>query len=449
MFNRITSSYSTLGYNIGASDLLAIVMDTPRETYLQATASQIKPQCIIAASSFDFNPEQSPSYEERLAGEGADPNTFAINTAIYHSSLRMPLYAPVTGWIDSAFAYLWNLSKYAYRGSSSAAIGYLINSDQSQTPVNMQSINICTDNIADFAPFSLPITVAIVPQKNVQEQIETVSIVGVNKRTRSLILASPTQYIHSVGSSIIYRPARLQDPDFSIMSYREGMLAPSLVNKIQLDVSATEDINVTVDFISLGLYRENQIDLRAYRQNLLKAFSFLPPKRIIEGNAVTLIPAPARTGAFGLLLPIGTPTFSGYQGLELDSVLITNATVVIDNGLEEIHTMHSFNNGAVRQFENSQPFLSFSNGRKISGSITYQSSIEPWELAERLSGPSSLANGGLKIDFGVFSISMPEVVWSISKSKGAASENQSRTLDWQLVSENYESMPTLDYSTQI
>ena len=123
-------------------------------------------------------------------------------------------------------------------------------------------------------------------------------------------------------------------------------------------------------------------------------------------------------------------------------------TLTLDNQLEPVYTLHSIHpDKFVRFRENLKPYALISNGRKIEGVIKYISPISPYTLAEKLAGPSSINNGGIEVDFGVFKIIFDEVVWSGSKGSSPLSENQTKEIKFSVVTEKLNKIPTLDNST--
>ena len=89
-----------------------------------------------------------------------------------------------------------------------------------------------------------------------------------------------------------------------------------------------------------------------------------------------------------------------------------------------------------------------SEGRVISGKLSYRSSLTPLQVTERLAGPSGLNGGGLTIDYGAFSITLPEIAWQPSNGTDEATGDVERTIDFNLVADNRGAMPTLQYSSQ-
>ena len=169
--------------------------------------------------------------------------------------------------------------------------------------------------------------------------------------------------------------------------------------------------------------------------------------RILNGSHVALSPLSGHSGTFGLATALGDPIFRGFQGLNFPPISVTGFSINIDNHITEMRTAHSMKTGTGRIRENAFPYALVSGGRTISGKITYIGPVEPWALVERLAGPSSLASG-LFVDYGPFSLSIPEIGWSPSSGEGKVGNPQTHTLDWTMVAESYDAIPYMEFSTR-
>jgi hypothetical protein len=447
--DETSSLYASFGFNPGYSDLLAICRDSPRETDIDGLVSAILPEYIVPAESFSLQLEQSSVSRDRRAGEGADPNSFTLAQVSLRGSLKMPLLAQATGYIDWSLAALWDLALLGYWGTSSAAMSRIV----SNTPgvaIAAGASTMIVDNIADFLPISRPFNLAILPESGSSEISETVVVTGVNKSTRTLTFSSGTTQSHTPNSTILAarittNQAPIREPAFSLFSLREGLLSPCLVDKITIDADAESGITVSVEFAALKIKRATQIDLRSEYTDLMTAFSRItPPIRKVDPMMIQIKPLSANSGNFGLATAIQNPLMEGFQGSNLLSTAFTGFSITIDNQLQEVYTSHSLSNDPeIRQMENSYPFALVSQGRKISGSLKYKNPIAPWAALERLAGPSSLNGGGMEVDFSDCVIRLPEIAWSPSTSNGDVKSDQTRELKWSLVSETYDSSPVL------
>lgn len=450
---EMQSLYASLGFEQNFTDLVAILKNNPRETQYVADVNDIRPQDVIPVKSFDFNLTQSSTYPSRLAGEGAEAATFQVGTRKSRFNAVVPIIAPTEGWVDPVIALLWDLCKQAWWGSATASIGRLISPVGDSDILSGQS-EIYTDNIADFMTFVTPFSLTITPPNDSGEESEIVNVVEINKADRKFTLESPTQYNHTaLDTLIVFSPSFSgpeREPDFSLMSLREGMLAPCLVNKLTIeanDVNAPVDISVELAY--LKTFRKQQIDLKSVQQSLLTAMSKKGMGRLIFGSEISLSSTSPDSGNFGLGVALGNDLFGGYQGLSIHPITITGISMTIDNHLADVYTTHSLSqNQTKRNEENSIPMSLYSEGRTISGTITYKSTLDAWAVLERLAGPSSINKGGLIINFGAFQVVVNQVAWSPSKSTGKIDGDVDRKLEWSMLAENYDDMPRLDYSYQ-
>jgi len=443
------SLYASLGFEQQFTDLLAVLRDAPRETTTQGDVDDIRVQDVIPVKSFSFSPEQKSVYQERLAGEGAENSTLAVGELKLRASATMPVIAPTVGWVDPVIGVLWDAAKLAIWGTASAARSKVAGSGT----LSAGATTIEITNVGDFSGLILPVTASIVPTPESGENGESIVITAVNKSTRTITLQSATSFHHNKANiqvvTLPYRAGPVREPAFSLMSLREGMLSPCLVNKLTFTAKAGSPVELQAEFATLNLIRSKQVALRSAREELLTAAAKLGTGRIINGTDVSISNLAAAEGAFGLPTAVGDTIFGGYQGLEIHPITVTSLSLTVDNHLVEIHSSHSLETGTARFRENRMPFALASEGRTISGKITYKSSLEPWAVAERLSGSSSLANGGLIVDFSSFNFEMPEIAWKISSSTGDVNSEEERTLEWTMVAENYDAMPLMGYSEQV
>jgi len=450
---EMESLYASLGFEQGFTDLLAILKNSPRETNFDVDVSHIRSQDVIPAKSFDLNLTQPSTYPSRLAGEGAESATIQVGVRKSRANAVVPIMAPAEGWIDPIIALLWDLCKQAWWGSATAALGRMI-SPIGDDPILSGQSEIYTDNIADFITFVTPFPITITPLIDSGEEYETVNVIEMSKADRKFVLENPTQYNHSPSETLLaFLPSFAgpeREPDFSLMSLREGMLTPCLVNKLTIeatDVKSPIDLSIEVAF--LNTFRKSQIDLRTVRQSLLTSMGEKGIGRLVFGSELSLSSPTPTSGDFGLGIALGNELFGGYQGLSIQPITITGVSITIDNHLNEVYTSHSLSTDITKRHdENSHPTSLYSEGRTINGTITYKSSLEPWAVLERLAGPSSINKGGLIINFGSFQVSINQVAWTPSKSTGKAEGDIDRKLEWSMLSENYDDMPRLDYATQ-
>jgi len=452
-FDEMLSLYASLGFQQGFTDLIAILRNNPRETLFGFDVNDIRAQDVVPAKSFDFSLSQESAYPTRLAGEGAEPATIRVGVKKSRATTVLPIIAPTEGWVDPVIGLLWDLCKQAWWGSSTAALGRMISPTNDAVIMSGQS-EIYTDNIADFVTFVAPFPLTIIPPEGTAEDTETVNVVSISKADRKFVLENPTAYSHTASDTLLAFLPNLsgpeREPDFSLMSLREGMLTPCLVNKLTINASdAKSAIDLNAELAFIHTFRKPQADLRGIRQTMLTNIAKKGPGRLIYGSEIVLSSPSPTTGAFGLGVALGDELFAGFQGLDIQPITITGINIIVDNHLNDVYSTHSMSNTVTkRNSDNNLPFALYSEGRTISGQITYKSPLEPWAVLERLAGPSSINNGGLVVNFGPFSITMNQVAWRPSQSSAKIDGDTDRTLEWSMLAENYDDMPRLAYETQ-
>jgi hypothetical protein len=447
IFSEDYSSNGISHLGSGFNDILAIVLDSPRETSLNSDASDISESNIIQVSSFSFNLNQNSVDNIRYLGEGADQSMLSIGQISIAATAKTFLMQNNFGWVLPVFNRIWDRTKYSIWGTPTAIKANL------STNVSAGANTLVVDNISDFATLPTPFLLKIIPET---ENAENVYVTTVNKSNKTLSLSTSTAYPHTAEQTQVatlpnntnFAPER--EPAFSLFSLREGMLSPCLVDKITITANVNEDVSVEIDFKALGVYRDKQIEMKEQRQQIVNAFSSLDStSRIINGTNVKLSLSSANNGNFGLPTALGDQLFAGFQGLDIPGFVVTGITLNINNQLKEIYSLHSINrNIQLRRRENTYPYALYSEGRIISGTIRYKSPIDFWNVLERLAGPSSINGGGLSIDFGNFKITINEIAWKPSTSNSDMT-SQTREISFTMISETRNSMPNLEFSNQV
>ena len=431
----------------GFQDLVAFIFDSPRETSLNATAADIQEKNIIEAKYFSFNVEQKSVSGTRYAGEGADQANLSVGQISLKGNLKTPLMQPRSGWVTPLLATIWDRTRLSWWGTATACQSNLI------TNAGIGATFLTINNISDFAALPTPFNLKFLSDT---ETFEEISVISVDKTKRNLYLSSTCSYTHTVSNTIIstlpynttYGPER--EPAFSLLSYREGLIAPCLINRITLESSADQEVEINIDFNGLQIFRSKQIDFSSQRNNLIDgAFKLHDPSRIIKGFNLKLTSSSFNSGTFNLPTQMDDPLISGFQSQDFNDFIITGFSLTIDNNLREVYTAHSLNsNVQKRRRENSYPYALVSEGRTISGKIRYRSPIDFWANLEKIAGPSSINGGGLIIDFGNFKITMNEIAWQPSTSNSDMN-SINREISFTMVSETRNSMPKLEFSDQV
>ena len=428
----------------GFNDIVAFIFDSPRETSIDATAADVLAKNVLEAQSFKLSLDQKSVNQEKLIGENADITNLSIGQISINGSLETLLMQPVSGWVTPLMNTLWDRTRFSYFGTATAAIGNLISN------VGVGSTTIVTDNISDFAPLPTPFNLRILSET---ETPETISVVNVHKSSRTLMMNSAVSYAHNTTlSSLPYNAAQApaREPAFSLLSLREGLLSPCLIDKFSIEANFNQPIKLSIDFKALRIYRDKQIDLYASKETLKsQIFKIHDPTRIVNGTNVKVYLSSAASGTFNLAAPLGDPILSGFQGLQIPEFTITGITLTINNQLKEVYTAHSINrNIQLRSRENQYPYSLVSDGRIITGTIRYRSPIDFWSNLEKIAGPSSVNGGGLTIDFGNFKIVMSEIAYQPSTGNGDM-QTQNREISFTMLSETKNGMPILLFSDQV
>lgn len=445
-FEEYSSNLALPHLGSGFTDYVAFVFNSPREYSPLATYDDIIIRNILETKSFRLNINQKSFNQQRFFGEGADPSTFNTGQISITGDLKTTLFSNDLGWVTPIFANIWKRTANSWWGTNTAAAGNLIQN------ATIGGTSLVIDNITDFSNLATPFNLSLITES---ENAENILVNSVNKTTRTLHLSSSLTYNHTAYQNVAvsfqnnnnFKPDT--EPAFSLLSLREGLLAPCLINKITLDANVGQDIDVSIEFKALKVYRDKQIDLMSNRQEIINNFSKINnPLRIISGTNVKIGISTSNSGNFGLLTPLGDDLFSGFQGLDIPEFLITGISLTIDNQLKEIYSNHSLNPDVqLRRRENLYPYALYSEGRLITGKIKYRSPIDFFSNIERLAGPSSINSGGVTIDYGNFKITMNELAWEPSTGDGNL-ETQTREINFTMLSETRNSMPILEFTEQ-
>jgi hypothetical protein len=168
------------------------------------------------------------------------------------------------------------------------------------------------------------------------------------------------------------------------------------------------------------------------------------PSYILNGFNVRVYKSAPEYGLFGLGTMIDSKLFRGFQQSKLDSIYVTEIDISIENNLKPIFTLNSKGSDPKQNFfKNSLPYGYYSEGRKISGSITYTGPIKPWAMVEFLSGPSSINNDGITFDMGPIKLELPEVVWSTVSQEHSRMEYQKNKVNFSVATQDYTFDPVL------
>ena len=445
--NDLSNQYSALGFNPGYYDLLILDRVNSTEPLFEYDFGSIDTNFLLNVENLNFSFAQEALNYQRLAGEGADPNTFSLSKSDFSASFNMLVKASSTGYIDFGFASLWDAATLAYQGTGNAIVGKIISTNST---VGIGTTFVTVDNISDFKCLTTPFNVTF-SKFTGTETSETKTVTSINKTSRTLFFSSGTAHTHTVASTFLKAglASTTRNPTFNLVSLFQGLLSGCMVDKISISAKPGQDIEANIDLKFLNVNRQYQIDVNNNFDTLASNVAKYKVYRGLQGSEVRINNTSFTAGGFGLTTnAYGHPFFQGFQGIGTTSFLVQEFTLTLENQLEPIYTLHSINpDRYVRFRENLKPYALVSNGRKIEGTIKYLSPISPYTLAEKLAGPSSINNGGIEVDFGVFKITFDEVVWSGSKADSPISDSQTKEIKFSVVTEKLNKIPTLDNST--
>ena len=445
--NDLSNQYSALGFNPGYYDLLILDRVNSTEPLFEYDFENIDTNFLLNVENLNFSFAQEALNYQRLAGEGADPNTFSLSKSEFSASFNMLVKASSTGYIDFGFASLWDAATLAYQGSGNAIAGRIISSNST---VGIGTTFVVVDNISDFKSLTTPFSITFSKFKG-NEASETKTVTSVNKANRTLFFSSGIANTHTIANTYVKAglASTTRNPTFNLVSLFQGLLSGCMVDKITLSAKPGQDIEANIDVKFLNVNRQYQIDVNNNFDTLASNVAKYKVYRGLQGSEVRINNTSYTAGGFGLTtVAYGHPFFQGFQGIGTTSFLVQELTLTLENQLEPVYALHSINpDRFVRFRENLKPYALVSNGRKIEGTIKYISPISPYTLAEKLAGPSSINNGGIEVDFGVFKITFDEVVWSGSKADSPLSDSQTKEIKFSVVTEKLNKIPTLDNST--
>jgi hypothetical protein len=449
-------AYGSLGFETGVPSLLAILRNNPRDGFPLGTinTNSISLHDVLFASSFTYDLEEKADDSERYAGEGTDANTFLLKPATIKATIKLPITVAGIGCIDPAFDLIWHLTRQAAQGSPTSALATL-------SPQGGTSNYFLVDNAQDFASIvgvawggplisNPPTPTACYVFGPDGTAYGTATIISVNKHGGQLNLQSSFTHSYPTGAIVVAAPdvadSGFSYPTFTLLSQREGLIGPCVVNKLTVSCTPGKSVEAEIEIVSLKIDRSQQPALVGIRNQIASLAGGAAPTRQIEAVTCSLSLITPTGGAYGMTGPQGDPLFGGFQGLGLPSVSVSSFSFTIDNHLKESHAL---NQVASPNKANAFPFALYSEGRQITGKISYKASVAPVLLAERLSAHSFVDGGGLSAQFGPAQVQFPPVLWSPSKSEGEAASPTTRSLDWSVFSDSSSALSALAFQAEV
>jgi len=422
----------TPAYEVGYYDVFAMSRSLDYDPDYNLDISELNSNYQFAINNINLSLGDKADYNQRLAGEGASSSTFLVSNRDYSLSFSLPLRIESLGHLDFVFSALFDYSMQGYKGSTLSILSRLLSSNG--TTINAGTTELFINNISDFMDLTFPIAAKI--KSDGTETTENVIITGANKSLKKITLQSATTSSHTTSSSYVsvIPTSNSREGTFSLFTLREGLLSGCIVDKISITFKPNDSImaNVTLKFLNID--RKYQIDMLSQFDEFVSNVVKRKPTQIINGSQIRLSKtSPSYTYNFGLGQAITSKLFRGYQERDFSNFIVNEFTLDISNNLKPVYTMNAQSTTEPDLNKNRNPYAYVSDGRTISGTITYTSPMKPWLFAEVMTGPSAINNGGLIINLGPASIELPDIVYHADSSTSDVDQNHQKKVSWSVV----------------
>jgi len=442
-YENFFTDINTPAYETGYFDLIVLSREFAPDPDFNLDFANINANYLFSVDNISFNAPISSEYDARLAGEGPNPNTFRINQREFQASIKIPLKVESWGFLDFAFQALYDFCIEGYKGSPTSYIGRFTTNNSAVIGVGTTILYV--DSPAELAAFTTPFSAKI--KSDTLDTIENVTVTGIGKSNNAVYLSSGLAGTHSRTTSFLYAyPSNnLREPSFTLFSLKEGMLSGCLVDKISLTFSPGESVVANIDLKILDINKKYQINMLNNFDTIIESYKKKNPSYLLQSSNLRISRPTSEAGYFGLGLQTDSKFFRGFQQIDLNNIFINEVTLEISNNLKPIYSLNSKNSDQTQQnIKNNLPFGYYSEGRQITGSITYTGPIKSWSFAEFLAGPSSLNDGGITLDMGPAKIELPDVVWSPDNSSYGVNEQVTKKVNYSVVTQKYSFDPTLN-----
>ena len=437
------SSVLSPAYEVGYFDCVALTRDLNNDPQYDLSYNSLNTNYLFSIDNINLNYAQQADSSNRYAGEGAVSNTFKINKKEYSLSFNLPIKVESWGYVDNVFAALYDYCLQGYKGTPTSYVGRFTSTQSSIGATNAIKI----DNISDFITLDAGNIIYIRTDDN-SNIIEGLELDHVSKSEKVVYFsgAGSTQTLQTNLSYLWAKPvSNDREPSFSLFSLREGLISGCMVDKISLSITPENSVvaNVTIKFTNID---------REYQKNILENYNSIianvnkrKPNYLLSGAQFRLYNTTSDAGYFNLGLPIDRKVFHGFQETDIKNFEINEISIEISNNLEAVYTLNAKSSNEKDNSDNNlKPYGYYSNGRTINGSITYSSPIKPWLFAEKLSGPSSINNGGIIFDFGPFKMNLPQIAWSPQNSESSMEKVHQKKVNWAAVTNGFVFDPYLE-----
>ena len=441
-YNNFSSHLYAPAFETGYFDIFALSREFGEDPDFNLSFSNINTNYLFSIDSFNMQGTQDSNAGQRYAGEGANPNTFQLGPKEYIVSFTYPFKVDSWGYLDFSLAAFFDYCIEAFKGSPTSFIGRFTTDNASTVTAGTSQLYI--DNISEFMGLSLPFQAKIKSDTNTSYDLVTVT--AINKADRLLTIGAGVNVGFNRDTSYIsaHPQSNGKEASFSLFTLKQGLLSGCLVDKFTISFIPGEQIVANIELKVLNVDRTYQVQMFNNFASIVENYFKKKPSYILNGYNVRVYKSAPEYGLFGLGGILDSKLFRGFQQSQLDSIYVTEMSISIENNLKPIFTLNSKNSDKkLNFFKNSLPYGYYSEGRKISGSITYTGPMKPWAMVEFLSGPSSINNDGITFDMGPIKLELPEVVWSTESQQHSRVEYQKNKVNFTVATQNYTFDPIL------
>jgi hypothetical protein len=441
-YNNFSSHLYAPAFETGYYDIFALSREYGEDPDFNLSFSNINTNYLFSIDNFKIMGTQDSDAGQRFAGEGANPNTFSLGPKEYNVSFTYPFKVDSWGYLDFSLAAFFDYCIEAFKGSPTSFLGRFTTDNPSTVAIGSSQLYI--DNIAEFMGLDLPHEAKIKSDNN--SYYDLVEITAIDKANRLLTIGAGINTSFNRDTSYItaYPRSTGKEATFSLFTLKQGLLNGCLVEKFGINFVPGEQIVAYIDLKVLNVDRTYQVQMYNSFTTIVENYFKKKPSYILNGYNVRVYKSAPEYGLFGLGGVLDSRLFRGFQQTQLDSIYVTEMSISIENNLKPIYTLNAKgSNPKLNFFKNSLPYGYYSEGRKISGSITYTGPMKPWAMVEFLSGPSSINNDGITFDMGPIKLELPEVVWSTDSQEHSRIEYQKNKVNFSVATQNYTFDPVL------
>lgn len=433
MITPLQSNLYNTGYQITPFEFVLIQRIGTGELIQSPTISAFDYTNICLVESLSFDPEQNSTTDEFFVGEKGITSTYSINNRKMNIKFKMLITSPITGWIDPAFALLWDSCQFSILGSSTSYITQLQNTTGT---LASGTTSVAISNIEEFLNLQAGDILTITDGINTETIIFSSATLG----TQTINFSTTTNIYTKANTIIAYSkpvPQGIREPAFSLVC-REGILYPCFVNSISINFDAKNNLIADVSIVALNLDRTFQIQTVQYLPLLRSLLKHSLVYRPIPGMFTTVSSTASSYGNFGMETALSEVMLKGYQDNIIDYKFIESISFEVNNNLQFIHSQQHTTQTKLNYF----PWAVFSDGRTIKGTINPKVNINPIRILEKIASVSNVNAGGFSLNTQAFQISMPELGYNLTKSPSI----DTLQIDYKVVGTSLFSMPDLAFT---